>query len=138
MIKVKVYVLDASAIIDFAESGRGAGTVERVFNEALRRQNIVLVSVVNWAEVLCVLWRRRGEDTGRQIMANLARLPLRITDVDVPQALKAAEIKVLHNMSMVDSLAAALAELNGATLVTADHDFKKLDRRVQMLWLRQA
>jgi len=133
---IKVYVLDASAIVDFVESGRGAGTVERVFNQALRQQNVVLVSVINWAEVLCVLWQRRGEETGRQTMASLARLPVRITDVDVPQALKAAEIKVLHKLSMVDSMAAALAELNAATLITADHDFERLGRRVPILWLR--
>jgi predicted nucleic acid-binding protein len=55
--------------------------------------------------------------------------------VDIDQALKAAEIKVLHRMAFVDCLAAALAELHGAVLVTSDRDFKKLARRVRVLWL---
>jgi predicted nucleic acid-binding protein len=134
---IKTYVLDASAIVDFVESGRGAATVERIFNEALRQESMVLVSVVNWAEVLCVLWNRRGEDKARQTIASLTPLPFRVTAVDLPQALKAAEIKVLHKISMVDSLAAALTELHGAALVTGDRDFERLGRRVQILWLRR-
>jgi predicted nucleic acid-binding protein len=134
---IKTYVLDASAIVDFVESGRGAGAVERVFNGALRQENAVLTSVVNWAEVMCVLWNRRGEDKARQTISSLSPLPLKITAVDLPQALKAAEIKVLHKMSMVDSLAAALAELHGGVLVTGDRDFERLGRRVQLLWLRR-
>jgi len=35
----------------------------------------------------------------------------------------------------VDSIAAALALLRQATLVTSDRDFEKLGRRVPVLWL---
>jgi predicted nucleic acid-binding protein len=134
---IKTYVLDASAIVDFVESGRGAGTVERLFNEALREETLALISVVNWAEVFYLLWNRRGEDKARQTIADLSRLTFTTMPVDLPQALKAAEIKVLHKLSMVDSLAAALAELSGAALVTGDRDFERLARRIQILWLRR-
>lgn len=133
----KTYILDANAVLDFVESGRGAATVERLFNEALRQQSLVLISVVNWAEVLYLLWNRRGEEKARQTLANLSHLPFQIVAVDLLQALKAAEIKALHKISLVDSLAAALAESNGAVLVTGDSDFERLGRRVQILWLRR-
>ena len=133
----KTYVLDANAVLDFVESGRGSKTVERLLHEALRQQSVILVSVVNWGEVLYLLWDRRGERKARVTMANLLHLPLRIVPVDLPQGLKAAEIKALHKVAFVDCLAAALAELHGAVLVTGDRDFEKLGRRVQILWIRR-
>lgn len=129
------YVFDANAILDFVESGRGSKTVERLLHQALRQQDLILVSVVNWAEVQYLLWTRRGEQKARETLASLRPLPLQLVPVDLDQALKAAEIKALHRMPFVDCLAAALAELNQAVLVTADRDFEKLGRRVQVLWL---
>jgi predicted nucleic acid-binding protein len=121
--------------LDFVESGRGSKTVERLFHEGLRKQSSILVSVMNWGEVFYLLWQRRGEEKGRQTIASLSPLPLQIVPVDLHQALKAAEIKALHKLPYVDCVAAALAELSNAVLVTADHDFEKLGRRVQVRWL---
>jgi predicted nucleic acid-binding protein len=131
----KTYVLDASAVLDFSESGRGSKTVERLLREALRQQSLLLISVVNWGEVFYQLWNRRGEEKARQAMTQLSPLPIEIVAVDEEQAFKAAEIKALHKLSFVDGLAAALAELRDAVLVTGDRDFQRVGRRVQMLWL---
>jgi predicted nucleic acid-binding protein len=131
----RTYVLDASAVLDFVEAGHGSGTVERLLNDALHQQSVVFVSVVNWGEVFYLLWHRRGEENARQVMASLSPLPLEVIPVDEVQAFKAAEIKALHKLSFVDGLAAALAELRNATLVTGDRDFERLGRRVQVLWL---
>ena len=133
----KTYVLDASAIVDFVESSGGAGTVERLLREARRGEIVLFVSVVNWAEVLSVLWHRRGEEKARQTMASLSPLPLRLAPVDLAQAVRAAEMKSQHKLSMVDSIAAALADLERAMLVTGDQDFERLGRRVKVLWLRR-
>jgi predicted nucleic acid-binding protein len=133
----KTYVLDASAVVDFVESGRGSKTVERLLHEALRQQSTILVSVVNWGEVLYLLWNRRGEQKARETIASLLPLPLQIVPVDLPQGLKAAEIKALHKVGFVDGLTAALAELRDAILVTGDSDFEKLGRRVQILWIKR-
>jgi len=131
----RTYVLDANAVLDFVESGRGAKTVERLLHEAHRQQSVILISVVNWGEVLYLLWNRRGEQKARETLESLSPLPLRITSVDLLQACKAGEIKAQHKMAFVDCLAAALAELHGATIVTGDRDFEKLGRRVPVLWL---
>ena len=55
--------------------------------------------------------------------------------IDLLQALKAGEIKALHNIPYVDCVAAALATLNKATLVTSDRDFEKLGRHAKILWI---
>jgi len=131
----KTYVLDANAVLDFVEDGPGAERVERLFQDA-RRQNItVLISVLNWGEIFYYLWRERGEESARTTLANLSRLSLELVPVDLPQALKAGEIKARHKIPYVDCIAAALAMLQQAKLVTADRDFEKLGRQLPILWI---
>jgi predicted nucleic acid-binding protein len=131
----KIYVLDANAVLDLVEDGGGAERMEQICKEAAHRGTPLLMSVVNWGEVFYYVWQRRGEEKARYTMGNLSRLPLDLVPVDLPQVLKASEIKAVHKIPYVDSLAAALAEIRQAVLVTSDRDFEKLGRRVEVLWL---
>jgi predicted nucleic acid-binding protein len=133
----KTYVLDASAIVDFLVNGPGAQRVERLVNDA-RPATPLLVSAVNWGEVFYISWQRHGEESARQTMADLLRLPIRIVSVDVPQVLRAGELKAVHKIPYADCLAAALATLNQATLVTSDRDFEKLGRHFPILWIARS
>ena len=129
------YVLDANAVLDFVEGGPGATRVREIVQEAFRQAAIAFISVANWGEVFYTLWERRGEEKARRTLSDLLRLPIHLVPVDSEQALKAAEIKAVHKMPYVDCLAAALAELRGAVLVTSDRDFERLGRRVRVLWI---
>jgi predicted nucleic acid-binding protein len=128
-------VLDANAVLDLIEAGPGSRKVERLLQAALQQHSSVLISVLNWGEVFYLLWQRRGEETARRTIASLSRLPLQIVPVDLSQALKAGEIKALHKIPYVDCVAAALAVLQRATLVTSDRDFEKLGRQFPVLWI---
>ena len=94
------------------------------------------MSVLNWGEVFYQLWQRRGEESAKTTMADLARLPIELVPVDQSQVLKAAEFKVVNKLPYVDCVAAALSALRQAALVTADRDFEKLGRRIEILWIR--
>ena len=131
----KIYVLDANAVLDFSEAGPGALKVERLLQEALHGQSLLLISVANWGEVFYLLWQRRGEQQALQTIARLSHLPLEIIPFDLPQALKAGEIKARHKIPYVDCIAAALAVLQQAVLVTADRDFERLGRHFPILWI---
>jgi len=135
---MKSYVLDASATLDFFEDGIGAARVEQILGGAHKRENVVSMSVMNWGEVFYNVWQHHGEEAARTAMARLSRLPIEIVPVEQEQALKAGEIKVLHKLSFVDCVAAALAELRKSILVTADRDFQKVGRRIQVLWLARS
>jgi predicted nucleic acid-binding protein len=130
----KTYVLDASALLDFLANGPGAERVERLLKGA-RPATPLLVSAVTWGEVFYISWQRHGEESAKQTLADLLQLPIRIVPVDVPQVLKAGELKAVHKLPYVDCLAAALASLNWATLVTSDRDFEKLGRQFSVLWI---
>jgi predicted nucleic acid-binding protein len=130
----KTYVLDASAVLDILGDGPGASRMEYMLKEAHRLGNPLLASVVNWGEVFYLSWQRYGEQSARETMADLSRLPIRVVPVDLPQALKAGELKALHKIPYVDCIAASLAVEQRATLVTSDHDFVKLGRQFPILW----
>src|ERR1039457_7182913 len=129
----KTYVLDANALLELLANGPGAERVAHLLKLA-RPPTPLLVSAVNWGEVFYISWQRHGEESARQTLADLLKLPIRIVPVDVAQVLKAGELKAVHNIPYVDCLAAALATLNQATLVTSDRDFEKLGRHFPILW----
>ncbi|MGO9646526.1 putative PilT protein-like [Candidatus Sulfotelmatobacter kueseliae] len=131
----RTYVLDANAVLNLVQDEVGAERMERLIEEAVHQGTPLLMSVLNWGEVFYHVWQRRGEEKARQTMGNLSRLPLDLIPVDLPQVLKAGEIKAVHKIPYVDCIAAALAETRQAILVTSDRDFEKLGRRVPVLWL---
>jgi ribonuclease VapC len=131
------YVLDANALINFVDNGPGALRVNELIKEAFRQGSFLLISVANWGEVFYSLWLKQGEERARQTLSNLLRLPIEIIPVDIEQALKAGEIKAVHKVPFVDSLAAALAELREAVLVTSDRHFEKLGKRIRILWIQR-
>ena len=134
----KTYVLDASAVLSLLTGEPGAGRIEQLMREADRVHAPLLVSVANWGEVFYLSWQRHGEQSAREALDDLSRLPIRIVPLDLTQALRAGEIKALHKIPYVDCLAAALAILQQATLVTSDHDFDKLGRHFPVLWIARS
>lgn len=134
---MRTYVLDANAVLDFAEAGPGRHRVGRLIEEAVEARVQVFISVLNWGEVFYYLWQKLGEEEAKRILNRLSHLPVQIVPVDLFQALKASEIKVLHKIPYVDCVAAALAEITRSVLVTSDRDFEKIGRRIQVLWLKR-
>ena len=134
----KTYVLDASAVLSLLTGEAGADRIERLLREADRLRTPLLASVANWGEVFYLSWQRHGEQSAREALGDLSQLPIRILPVDLTQAMKAAELKAIHKIPYVDCLAAALANLQQATLVTSDRDFEKLGRHFPILWIARS
>ena len=134
----KAYVLDASAVLALLTGEPGAARIEQLVREADRLRAPLLVSVANWGEVFYLTWQRHGEQSARAALDDLSRLPFRVVPVDLSQALSAGELKALHKIPYVDCLAATLAVLQQATLVTSDHDFDKLGRHFPVLWIARS
>jgi predicted nucleic acid-binding protein len=131
----KAHVLDTSAVIHLVEDQAGAEPMEALIREAVHLSIPLLMSVMNWGEVFYHAWQLYGEEAARRTMGSLSRLPIELVAVDLPQVMKAGEIKAVHKIPYVDSIAAALAEMRGGVLVTSDRDFEKLGRRVPVLWI---
>jgi predicted nucleic acid-binding protein len=132
---VRRYVLDANAVLIFLAGSLGARRVKTLFVDANRAQSPLLMSAVNWGEVVYSLWKQSGESEVQRLNKEVSHLPLVILPVDRERAMHAAEIKARHGLAYADSFAAALALEQSATLVTADPEFTKIGKRLKLLSL---
>jgi predicted nucleic acid-binding protein len=133
---LKVYVLDAGALLVYLEDGNGATRVEEILAEAHRKRSRVLMSSLNFGEVYGKILRDRGQDQALRAMSGVAPLPIELQDATPQRALRAAEVKVKYKLYYIDAFAAALAMEYKATLVTGDSDFRKLGHGFPVLWLK--
>ena len=132
---MKRYVLDASALLAFFQDEPGAEKVQELLTRAGQAERPLLMSVVNWGEVIYVVWQRRGEEAARERMRAMARYPLEVVAADAEKTLLAAAFKAQHKLPYVDCFAAALARQEKATLVTTDRDFTQVEKQVPLLWV---
>lgn len=123
------YVLDANALTGFFEDRRNiAEKVRHLLGEALRHDEPLLMSAVNWGEVFYIAWRRHGEAIAREVEARLHDLPIAVIAADRERASRGGALKEKHRLGYADAFAAELAMERGAWLVTADPEFSKIGK----------
>ncbi len=94
-----------------------------------------MIAAVNWAEVLSKLEQKKGAE-GRELGQRLERtMPLDVLPMDREAAESAAHLKVVHSLVLADAFAAAVAIAKKAELVTADTEFKVLEKEVRIVCL---
>jgi predicted nucleic acid-binding protein len=131
---MKVYVLDANAVIRFLSHGPGEEKVAALFERQAKGEARLLISVVNWGEVLYTLARRVGLNQAKTDLEAIGEM-VEPEAIDQTQAETAATLKLHYRLGYADCFAAALAIGRSATLVTADAEFAKLGRKLRVLAL---
>jgi predicted nucleic acid-binding protein len=131
---VKEYVLDANALVRYFRRTPGFATVENLFQQAKAGRSHLSISVVNLAEVICVLARYFGqEQTLRYVeIARRATEPHAVTE---SVTIDTSILRIRYKLGLADCFAAELAMRMGATLVTADPEFVKLGKQLRILAL---
>ena len=133
---MKPTVLDASALLAMFFGEPGMEQVRDLFHKAAEADRPVFISAVNWAEVLYKMERKHGKagyDTARQFEHTT---PLEAVPVDRELAEAAALLKNEYGLGLADAFAAALAKSKKAELVTADAEFKALEKEIKAVWLK--
>ncbi|HEY6445711.1 MAG TPA: PIN domain-containing protein [Acidobacteriaceae bacterium] len=128
---MKTFVLDASAVLRFTDKEPGFDRVLKLLQAAARGEVRLLISAVNWGEIVHAVAKRCGPQA-QTILDNLASLPMTIVPVDAAAASRAAYFKFLYRLPYADAFAGALAlapsaaeeTTETAALVTADNDFR--------------
>jgi predicted nucleic acid-binding protein len=132
---MRSYVLDANALLIFLSNRPGALRIGKILKDASREGSPAVMSAVNWGEVIYSLWKMRGEAETNAAIANTEMLPLAIVPADRRKATRAAELKARHRLGYADCFAAGLAIELGATLITADPEFKKVGNKLKVEFL---
>ena len=131
---MKAYILDANAVIRYLSNGIGEEKVASLVRRAAKGEVRLLISVINWGEVLYTLARLAGLSQATKDLKSLSSL---VESAIVDEALteSAATIRLHYKLGYADCFAAALTMRMNATLVTADPDFAKLGKQLKVLAL---
>ena len=131
---MKIYVLDASAVVRYLTNGAGVEKVDALIDRRGKGEARLLISVVNWGEALYSLARMAGPSKAK---ADLKAVSAFVEPVVVDEALAeaAAAVRLHFRLGYADCFAAALAIRMDAILVSTDPEFSKLGRRLKVLAL---
>lgn len=114
----------------------GAEKVENLFHQAAEADKPMFIAAVNWAEVLYKMQRKHGAK-GLEGAQHFERtMPLDVAPLDRELAEAAAQLKAANGLGLADAFAAALAKSKKAELVTADTEFKALEKEIKVVWLK--
>ena len=129
------YVLDSYALLAYFNSETGGEEVKQLLDTALDGEFRLYLSLINLGEIYYLIHRRRGMEKAQETLETIRSLPVNLCDTSEARVLAAAEFKADYPISYADAFAAALAQELGATLVTGDPEFKRLEPVLTISWL---
>ena len=95
------------------------------------------MSIINFGEVIYRTAKRHGIEEAKRVEGISRFLPiLIISPVEETLVMRAAYLKARYPISYADAFAAALTEEEKAILVTGDRDFKRVEKKIKIEWLR--
>ena len=129
-------VLDSFALIAYFRDEPGAETMENLLVSAGKKDNPLLMTDVNYAEVKYSIVKKDGAEAWAEAAKVLSGLPIDFHPTTRALANFAADFKARFKLSLADAFAAALAKERRAELVTGDPEFKPLEREIKIHWLK--
>jgi ribonuclease VapC len=129
-------VLDSFALITYFRDELGAAAMEDMLVTAGKKDNPLLMTDVNYAEVKYSIVKKDGAQAWVEAAKVLQGLPVDFHSTTRALADLAADIKARFKLSLADAFAAALAKETKAELVTGDPEFKALEGEIKIHWLK--
>lgn len=127
--------MDSWALLAYFEGEPSGSKLTEILKETAEKERKLLISAVNWGEVLYVIETRYGRDKRDAIEHLMDQMHLEIVDADRELARIAALLKATEKLPYGDAFAAALALARKAALITGDKDFKVVDGKIQIQWI---
>jgi len=134
--KPKAIVLDSWATIAYLEDEPAAEKVADIIADAHEQEITLLMTVVNAGEVWYIVARETSAADADASIKQLRDLGIEFVDADWDLAKNAGHFKSKNKMSFADCFAAALARQRKAHLVTGDREFKQIEQKITIDWLK--
>ncbi len=133
----KAFCLDSFALLSFLLGQVAAQRVRDVLIRARNDDARVWMCEVNLTEVSYQIIRRFGQERWATQLHTVAQLPIQFVAGDPALSQAAAQLKAAYAISLADAYCAALAQREGATVLTGDPEFKQLDSILAIDWLQR-
>lgn len=130
------FVLDRFALLAYLEDEPGRERVQAILERASQDRARVLLSIVNYGEVVYITEREQGLTQAQRVIAAVDQLPLTIVDADRALTFAAAHLKAKKAIAYADAFAVALAVTQEATLLTGDPELHSVEDQVEIEWLK--
>ena len=131
----KPKLLDAFAILKWTQQEKGWEQVKEMLHSAQRGREIFFMSQINLCEVYYNTIRILGKEEAKKFLDAFLLLPITVIHPTDEIIWNVAEIKAEYSIPLSDCFAAATALEKGATIVTGDPDFKKIEHIVPIVWI---
>ena len=117
-----IFVLDTSALIRFVDNEAGADRVAQILGQQETGNARVLLSAVNWGEVVFIIAKRYAESLPSSL-ATLKDLEIEIVPVDEVRSARTALLRHKYKIPYADAFGVELAsDSSDHILITADFD----------------
>lgn len=133
---IDTYVMDSTALLIYAEDGRGAETVERIMREVERMDQRMLMSLVAWGEVHFICWKALGGFGAEKMEDTAHQLPILFIEPDRSMTLKAAQLMAQYGLNYSDAHTCALAMARQAKLVHGEPQMAALKDEIALIPLQ--
>ena len=130
-----IKVLGSSALLAYFEGEEGGAKVKEFLKEAAEKEKNLLISAVNWGEVLYVIEGRHGKEKKNEVEHLMNQMHLEVIDIDRDLTRQAAHLRANEKLAYADCFAAALALSRKAGLVTRDKDFRQVEDKISVTWI---
>lgn len=120
-------ILDASALIRFLKKERGYEEVASLLKKNKENKESVLISQINFIEVVYFLLKKYGNDRTLKTIASLKSPFLGISNyMDSDLALYASNLKSRYNLSLGDAMGLAFTKVMKGCFWTADKELAQI------------
>jgi len=137
---MKVYVLDACALMAVLYGEKGASVVKSAFDEMDNGTAKIIMHKANLLEVYYDLLRSLGKEKANIIISEIKKRPLEIhAEITDEIFAQAGRLKSSYKISFADSFALAQAIISGGSLLTSDHhEFDVIEGKedINFAWVR--
>jgi ribonuclease VapC len=133
---MKNYLFDAFPLLCWLQEEPGSMTIDHLLTEAEEKKINISVHIVNLGEVFYRVCRLSGLKKAEEIIAHIRMLPISVISVSDSSVMDAARIKGQYPISYADAFAVSTAVRIGATLVTADPEYKAVSKLIEIAWLK--
>ena len=136
---VKTYVLDACAIIALINQELGHEIIVDLYNQSIDNQINLVLHKINLIEIYYEYSKKIGFAQADWILNNIKSSNININeDLDDIMLKTVAYFKTNYRISLADSFVLATNKILAGTIVTADQEFKSIEKfeNLDILWFR--
>jgi predicted nucleic acid-binding protein len=130
-----VYFLDSFALLAYLNDEPGGARVQEVMKLAREHKVRLVMSYINFGEVLYITERHRGLPAAQVVQGLIESTPIELLDASRDIVLDAAHIKAQYPISYADAFAVAGAIREKAVILTGDPEFETVEQIIKIEWL---